>query len=189
MLSWSTAASRPTRSSRAAKGRTSSRIVQTHGHIDHVQALAELKETSGGPRLRAPGRGLPVEIEVALADGDKVAFGNREVTVLHTPGHTPRRHLPSHRRAPRLGRHVVPGRTGKHVGRCDGVRADHRFDLLEALRISRRHRRLSGAREGHDDRQREAASPGVDRTAAGSSGRSGTTLRSVDERGGGTSRD
>ena len=64
-------------------------IVQTHGHPDHVQALAELKDRLGVPVYAHPGDDYPVAIDNPLSDGDSVAFGSKEAKVLHTPGHTP----------------------------------------------------------------------------------------------------
>lgn len=64
-------------------------IVQTHGHMDHVQALAEVKDKLGVPVHAHPAEDYPVPIDRELADGDVIAFGQRTVTVLHTPGHTP----------------------------------------------------------------------------------------------------
>lgn len=64
-------------------------IVQTHGHMDHVQALAELKDKLGVPMMAHPAEEYPVAIDRPLSDGDVVSFGTREVRVIHTPGHTP----------------------------------------------------------------------------------------------------
>ncbi len=64
-------------------------IVQTHGHFDHVQALAELKKRLDVPVYAHPSESYPIAIDVELTDGDKVSFGNRSATVIHTPGHTP----------------------------------------------------------------------------------------------------
>lgn len=64
-------------------------IVQTHGHMDHVQALPELKQRLGVPVYAHPAEDYPVPIDVALADGDEIVFGHRRARVLHTPGHTP----------------------------------------------------------------------------------------------------
>ena len=64
-------------------------IVQTHGHADHVQALAELEHRLGVDVCAHPGDGYPVSVDCPLSDGDLIRFGNRSATVLHTPGHTP----------------------------------------------------------------------------------------------------
>ena len=73
----------------ACEGANVIAIVQTHGHMDHVQALPELKDALGVPVRAHPGEDYPVPIDEPLADGDTISFGKREVTVLHTPGHTP----------------------------------------------------------------------------------------------------
>lgn len=66
-------------------------ILQTHGHGDHVKALARLKEALGVPvGIHRDDAGmLPVVPDFFLEDGDRVAVGNHEVRVIHTPGHTP----------------------------------------------------------------------------------------------------
>ena len=64
-------------------------IVQTHAHFDHVQALPGLKAKLAVPVLAHPGEDYPVAIDRELSDGDSISFGNRRVTVLSTPGHTP----------------------------------------------------------------------------------------------------
>ena len=80
-------------------------IVQTHGHFDHVQALPELKERLAVPVHAHPADDYPVAIDEVLSDGGTISFGNREVTVLHTPGHTPGGVCLHH------GRHLVSGDT------------------------------------------------------------------------------
>ena len=64
-------------------------IVQTHGHFDHVQALAALKENLGVPVAAHPAEDYPVGVDRELGDGDEIEFGTKRATVLHTPGHTP----------------------------------------------------------------------------------------------------
>jgi glyoxylase-like metal-dependent hydrolase (beta-lactamase superfamily II) len=64
-------------------------ILQTHGHMDHVQALPELVERLKVPVYAHPGDSYPVPVDEELRDGQVLDFGTRSLTVLHTPGHTP----------------------------------------------------------------------------------------------------
>jgi|SRR5579872_380108 len=82
-------------------------LLHTHAHIDHIGALADLKDlTSGEGALhpddlplysqlasQAAWLGVPVPRVIAidreLADGDVIRAGNLALEVLHTPGHTP----------------------------------------------------------------------------------------------------
>jgi glyoxylase-like metal-dependent hydrolase (beta-lactamase superfamily II) len=80
----------------AVAGRRVVAVVCTHGHNDHVNAAPALADAVGAPvalhpddRMlwdhchpdRAPDR--------ALADGDVVRVAGVDLTVLHTPGHSP----------------------------------------------------------------------------------------------------
>lgn len=68
----------------AAAGGHVDRILLTHGHRDHVGAVACLAALSGAPVLGfAPSIDPDVRIDQPLKDGDRV--GN--LAVLHTPGH------------------------------------------------------------------------------------------------------
>ena len=64
-------------------------ILQTHGHMDHVQALPALVERLGVPVHAHPGDSYPVPVDEELRDGVALELGNRSIEVLHTPGHTP----------------------------------------------------------------------------------------------------
>lgn len=82
-------------------------IVLTHGHFDHVGAVARIKSATGAPVLmneedvetlshadeQAAWVGMAppdsFEIDGPLRDGDVLRLSNYELTVLHTPGHTP----------------------------------------------------------------------------------------------------
>ena len=66
-------------------------ILMTHNHMDHFEALAELKSALNIPlAAHADDAGsLPVKPEQFLNDGDTISFGDIQLKVLHTPGHTP----------------------------------------------------------------------------------------------------
>lgn len=65
-------------------------ILLTHGHKDHVGALAKLHSKLKIPlAAHAAEVGLPVIPEIRLNDGDKITFGDILLDVLYTPGHTP----------------------------------------------------------------------------------------------------
>ncbi len=82
-------------------------ILATHGHFDHVGAVAPLKRDLKAEFLSHEGDFFFVEegkdtanrwgvtIEQPpkpdrfIKNGDKIKFGNIELTVLHTPGHSP----------------------------------------------------------------------------------------------------
>ncbi|MGD8991358.1 MAG: MBL fold metallo-hydrolase [Desulfobacterales bacterium] len=66
-------------------------ILMTHNHIDHTGALAELKSALKVPigAHAADAIRLPIATDLHLLDGQAITFGNIDLTVLHTPGHTP----------------------------------------------------------------------------------------------------
>ena len=66
-------------------------ILITHTHMDHLGALSELKSALEIPVAVHPldAKGLPLQPEILLSDGDTVSFGKVDLRVLHTPGHTP----------------------------------------------------------------------------------------------------
>lgn len=88
-------------------GLTVAKIVNTHGHVDHVGAVASLKGILGAKFYLHPAEkmhlerlpqtaaafgikdaGVP-EVDVDLADGDTILVGELAMRVVHTPGHTP----------------------------------------------------------------------------------------------------
>ncbi|MHB8511295.1 MAG: MBL fold metallo-hydrolase [Actinomycetota bacterium] len=63
-------------------------IVQTHGHPDHVMALKELVDVLACPVFAHEADPMPVDVS-SLRDTQSITVGDIEVSVLHTPGHTP----------------------------------------------------------------------------------------------------
>jgi glyoxylase-like metal-dependent hydrolase (beta-lactamase superfamily II) len=66
-------------------------ILQTHGHADHVQALAALQAATGAPVAVHPADAamLPIQPDRLLNDSDEISCGEHVIKVIHTPGHTP----------------------------------------------------------------------------------------------------
>ncbi len=81
-------------------------VVLTHGHIDHIGALKEVKEATGAevaihtadaPALQGQGVSdmfgfsyqAPPPADRLLKGGDSIDVGDVHFLVLHTPGHTP----------------------------------------------------------------------------------------------------
>jgi glyoxylase-like metal-dependent hydrolase (beta-lactamase superfamily II) len=82
-------------------------IILTHGHVDHIGALAQLKKATGAEilihskdsaMLYDPNQNLSIfsgdkiiatKADKLLEEGDIIQCGGIKLEVLHTPGHTP----------------------------------------------------------------------------------------------------
>ncbi|MCP2339047.1 MBL fold metallo-hydrolase [Actinomadura rupiterrae] len=80
----------------AVGGRRLVAIVSTHGHDDHIDAAPDLAVRTGAPVLLHPDdlmlwkqRHPDASPSGELADGQVIEVAGTELTVLHTPGHSP----------------------------------------------------------------------------------------------------
>ncbi len=67
------------------------RIITTHQHWDHWQALAEVQAATGADVVAHPADAgeLPVKVTTLVHNGDSVPVGDTSVAVIHLRGHTP----------------------------------------------------------------------------------------------------
>jgi hydroxyacylglutathione hydrolase len=66
-------------------------IIITHGHVDHIMALEEIKDILKVPLAvhQADSGMLPIAADRLLNDGDLLECGGQKIEIMHTPGHTP----------------------------------------------------------------------------------------------------
>jgi len=71
--------------------RTCTTILITHGHADHVGALAEIKASTNASVYIHPDDAdlFNLSYDYPLFDGIQITLGDEEITAIHTPGHTP----------------------------------------------------------------------------------------------------
>jgi hydroxyacylglutathione hydrolase len=72
-------------------GLTIKYIAVTHGHIDHVGGVSELKRITKAPVLihRLDAGAVSIRPDGFLEEGQNLQVGNYSVSIIHTPGHSP----------------------------------------------------------------------------------------------------
>jgi glyoxylase-like metal-dependent hydrolase (beta-lactamase superfamily II) len=67
------------------------KIVTTHQHRDHWEALREVQEATGAATVAHPedAQALPVKVTDLVSHGDTVTVGEARLSVIHLRGHTP----------------------------------------------------------------------------------------------------
>ena len=73
------------------RGANITRIVLTHTHSDHINAVPQVKAATGARVIahRLAATKGAVALDEPVEDGDGFALGETDIRVLHTPGHTP----------------------------------------------------------------------------------------------------
>lgn len=63
-------------------------IIITHSHFDHIDALKHVKKATN---VKAAIHSLDwnESFDLKLKHGQQIKFGEEQITVIHTPGHTP----------------------------------------------------------------------------------------------------
>ena len=67
-------------------------IITTHYHIDHTNALKEIKNSFISTKVVASlydGKKLPVDVDIYVKDNDTLTVGEVSLKFIETPGHTP----------------------------------------------------------------------------------------------------
>ena len=80
-----------------AAGTQVEKILITHGHYDHVDALEAVKQATGAPVYLHPADAVQfydgaehcLAYDFPLEDGMLISIGEMQVRAIHTPGHTP----------------------------------------------------------------------------------------------------
>jgi hydroxyacylglutathione hydrolase len=68
-----------------------SKILITHGHFDHVEALVAVKNATRAPVYVHPADAeeFDLKYDLPLAHNQIIEIGNLHIRAIHTPGHTP----------------------------------------------------------------------------------------------------
>ena len=65
------------------------KVVETHGHWDHIQAVPQLRDAGYEVAVRAEDAAMLPSYYLLLEDDDLLEVGRLRLRTIHTPGHTP----------------------------------------------------------------------------------------------------
>ena len=65
------------------------RVLETHGHWDHIQAVPAVREAGYEVGVTAEDAAMLPSYDFVIEDNDVIEVGRVRVRAIHTPGHTP----------------------------------------------------------------------------------------------------
>jgi glyoxylase-like metal-dependent hydrolase (beta-lactamase superfamily II) len=65
------------------------RVLETHGHWDHIQAVPQLRDAGYSVGVTAQDAGMLPSYDEVIDDDDVIEVGRLRLHTIHTPGHTP----------------------------------------------------------------------------------------------------
>ena len=65
------------------------RVLETHGHWDHIQAVPELRDAGYAVGVTAEDAAMLDSYDEIIGDDEVIAVGDLRLRTIHTPGHTP----------------------------------------------------------------------------------------------------
>jgi glyoxylase-like metal-dependent hydrolase (beta-lactamase superfamily II) len=65
------------------------RVLETHGHWDHIQAVPELRDAGYSVSVTAEDAGMLPSYDELMDDDSVIEVGRLRLRTIHTPGHTP----------------------------------------------------------------------------------------------------
>ncbi len=65
------------------------RVLETHGHWDHIQAVPQLRDAGYSVGVTAQDAGMLPSYDEVIEDDAVIAVGRVRLRTIHTPGHTP----------------------------------------------------------------------------------------------------
>jgi glyoxylase-like metal-dependent hydrolase (beta-lactamase superfamily II) len=65
------------------------RVIETHGHWDHIQAVPEMRDAGYSVGVSGPDAGMLPSYDELIGDDEVIEVGDLRLRTIHTPGHTP----------------------------------------------------------------------------------------------------
>jgi len=65
------------------------RVLTTHGHFDHIQAVTEMRDAGIDVGVAADDATMLPSYDFTIPDDDVIEVGSLRLRTIHTPGHTP----------------------------------------------------------------------------------------------------